>query len=102
MSAPTYEEFAARLAQPCRFAQLIHDVEQPSRAAVLHRVGERRERSGYEQFTLIFHVEAHDAPQQGMHAVTFADGMRWEIFVVPIARLAAGIAYEACYNRSLA
>lgn len=94
-----YEEFRARLAGECSLRYGDLDANGPSLPAVLAEVGERREQQGFESFALLFHVENAEAPQQGSHVVTFADGVQLEIFLVPIARDGKRLIYEAVFNR---
>jgi len=95
---PSYAEFQARREQACALNYVVsadaHDAPQPG---VLAEIGARSERAGYEQFSVLFRV--HGAPRQGNYAVTFADGLRWEVFLVPIAREDEQIVYEACFYR---
>jgi hypothetical protein len=91
---PSHAEFRARLAQACS----LHLAGAPAPLdGVLAEVGDRREHSGYEQFSLLFHADG--PPRQGTYAVTFADGRHWELFLVPVAQEGARIVYEACFNR---
>lgn len=98
---PSYAEFRARAAQACRLARVDEPGAQSELSAVLSHVGERCERSGYEQFSLVFDADAGHGPQQGLYAATFDDGADWTLFLVPIAHNASGIVYEACLNRAL-
>lgn len=95
---PSYAECQTRQEQACALNYLVSaDAQDVAQPGVLAEVGTRRERSGYEQFMLLF--RAHGAPRQGNYTVTFADGMRWEVFLVPVAREGEQIVYEACFNR---
>lgn len=102
-ASPSYTEILERCAQSCT----LHYLATPDAAgetplsAVLSTVSECRERAGYEQFSLLFHADDVAEPRQGMYAVNFADGVRWDVFLVPVERKAAQIVYEACFNRSV-
>lgn len=93
---PSYAELQARREQACALSYAA-DAQDAAQSGVLSEVGARSERSGYEQFSLLFRV--HGAPRQGNYAVTFADGMRCDVFLVPVAREGEQIVYEACFNR---
>jgi hypothetical protein len=95
-----YEEFRARLASECSLRYVDAGAAGPGMSAVLAEVGERRERQGFEWFSLLFHVDGVEAPQQGSHVVRFADGVQLEVFLVPIAREGARMVYEAVFNRA--
>jgi len=69
--------------------------------AVLAEVGERRERQGYEHFSLLFHVQQADAPRQGLYVVAIDGEPEREMFLVPVGRDGSQVTYEACFNRRL-
>lgn len=95
---PSYAELQARREQACALNYVVAaDAKDAAQSGVLSEVGARSEHSGYEQFSLLFRV--HGAPRQGNYAVTFADGMRCDVFLVPVAREGEQIVYEACFNR---
>lgn len=97
---PSYAELQARRAQACALNYVVAaDAQDAAQAGVLAEVGTRSERSGYEQFSLLFRTQG--APRQGNYAVTFADGMRCDVFLVPVAREGEQIVYEACFNRQI-
>lgn len=97
-----YEDFLAQLARECSLRYSVGDASEPAFPAVLAEVGERRERQGFELFSLLFHAQTAGTPQQGNHAVAFADGVSWDIFLVPIAREGTRVVYEAIFNRAAA
>jgi uncharacterized protein DUF6916 len=97
-----YEDFLARRASDCSLRCSAGDAAEQAFPAVLAEVGERGQRQGYEHFSLLFHAETAATPQQGSYAVTFADGVCWEIFLVPVAREGARVVYEAVFNRTIA
>lgn len=101
--ATRYEDFLAHAASTCKLRLDAGDASGPGPElrALLAEVGARSERQGFEVFSLLFHVET-GMPQQGMHAVSFDDGTRMEMFLVPIGREGAMIVYEAVFNRSIA
>lgn len=96
-----YEEFKARVGSACMLGCVAGDARQPAFPAVLAEVGERTQRQAYEGFSMLFRGEPPGAPQQGTHAVTFDDGLSCEIFLVPVAREGAIVAYEAVFNRPI-
>ncbi|MEO7063064.1 MAG: hypothetical protein ABI082_04720 [Dokdonella sp.] len=102
-SVPSYPEFRSRVAQTCSLRCLVDTAieDAPVLDAVLSDVSERGERSGYEHFSLMFRAEEGTGPRQGMYAVSFADGVRWDVFLVPVERDSARIVYEACFNRGV-
>jgi hypothetical protein len=99
---PAYAELLERRAHDCTLRYLATDnvAAEPSLSAQLVEVGERRERAGYEQFSLLFSAEKGPGHRQGTYAVEFADGQRWEVFLVPVGGKDGKTDYEACFNRS--
>lgn len=100
--AMRYEDFLTRKASSCGLRFGVGEAAEAAFQAVLSEVGERKERQGFENFTLLFRAEPAGAPQQGIHVVTFADGVQQEIFLVPVARAGAQVDYEAIFNRAIA
>lgn len=98
---PSYDEMAMRVGQPCRLERCDGNAAGSPYPAILHSISARRVHSGYEQFSLLFHSRQDQPEQQAIHAATFDDGISWEVFLVPVARVAEGYAYEACFNRTL-
>lgn len=99
---PSYAEMHARQQQACTLHYLSGAPEEsPALDGVLSEVGERRELGGYERFSLLFRADEGSGPRQGTYAIRFADHARWEIFLVPVARVEAQIVYEACFNRGV-
>ncbi len=70
--------------------------------ATLADVGERLERQGFEQFSLLFQVQQAGEPRQGLHAVVIEGEPVGEMFLVPVARNGDQVSYEACFNRRVA
>jgi hypothetical protein len=95
-----YEDLAALLGRACRIRSLDREGDAVEFDGVLAEVGERRERQGYEQFVLLFKVDESGRPQQGNYAITFDGEDSRDIFLVPVAREGAQVAYEAVFNRS--
>jgi hypothetical protein len=95
-----YEDLLALLGRACRVRALDREGGAVDLDGVLAEVGERRERQGYEQFALLFKVEESGVPHQGNYAVLFDGEDAREIFLVPVARAGAQVAYEAVFNRS--
>lgn len=99
--AMRYEDFLARQASRCDLRLGVGDAAEAAFQAMLSEVGERKERQGFENFMLLFRAEPAGAPQQGMHVVTFTDGVQQEIFLVPVARAGEQVDYEAIFNRAI-
>jgi hypothetical protein len=94
-----YEDLSALLGRACRIRSLDRDGEPVELAGALVEIGERRERQGFEQFALLFKVEEPGRPQQANYIVEFDGEEERGIFLVPIAREGAQVAYEAVFNR---
>jgi hypothetical protein len=98
-----YDEILAHNTQSCTLAYLT---EQPGQAAAiaatLAEVSGRVASAGFEQFSMLFRVAQSGAARQGTYAVAFADGVNWEVFLVPVRREGADVFYEACFNRDIA
>jgi hypothetical protein len=90
-----HEDFRKLQGRPCML-RAGDGVELP---AVLAEVGERRERQGFEQFSLLFRARQEDAPQQGLYRVAIEGEAEGELFLVPIGRDGDQVSYEACFNR---
>jgi hypothetical protein len=93
-----YEDLLALSGRECRLSLLD---AQPAieLSAVLAEVTDRRERQGYEQFSLLFRASEQGAPQQGIYSVSFDGDEARECFLVPIGREGDEVSYEACFNR---
>jgi hypothetical protein len=96
-----YEDLSALQGRACRIRSLDREGDAVELAGVLAEIGERRERQGYEQFALLFKVDEPGVPQQGNYAVVFEGEDARDIFLVPVAREGARIAYEAVFNRTV-
>lgn len=99
-----YDEIFAHRAQSCTLQYLTAagGGEEASSVAVLAEVSDRVVSAEFEQFSMLFRVPPPDAARQGTYAVAFADGVNWEVFLVPIRREGADVFYEACFNRNIA
>jgi len=53
----------------------------------------------FEQFVLLFKVDEPGRPQQGNYTLLFDGEADRRIFLVPVAREGAQVAYEAVFNR---
>lgn len=102
-SLPPHAVIRERQSRKCVLRYLADPMmaEPYALSGVLSEVGERGERGGYEQFSLMFHAEEGSGAHQGMYAVDFDDGVRWNLFLVPVQRDGTQIAYEACFNRAV-
>jgi hypothetical protein len=98
---PSHAEIHARREQPCTLRYLSDAEGAAALDAVLSSVGERTEVGGYERFSLFFQADEGAGPRQGLYTVGFADGIRWDMFLVPVERVGTRIVYQACFNRSL-
>ena len=95
-----YEDILAHRAHACTLEFLTaHPGQEPVVAATLAEVSDRVASAGFELFSLLFRVPHPGAARQGTYAVAFADGVNWEVFLVPVRREGADIVYEACFNR---
>lgn len=94
-----YEDLSALLGRACRIRSLDREGEAVEFAGALVEVGERRERQGFEQFVLLFKVDEPGRPQQGNYTILFDGEEDRGIFLVPVAREGAQVAYEAVFNR---
>ncbi|MEO6689154.1 MAG: hypothetical protein ABIS07_13915 [Dokdonella sp.] len=98
-----YDEILARRGQSCTLEYLTAQPGlEPADAASLAEVSERVASAAFEQFSLLFRVPQPGAARQGTYAVAFADGVNWEMFLVPVRREGADVLYEACFNREAA
>lgn len=98
---PSHEWFRARLDRPCLIG-LASDVPPDLDAAwpaVLAEVGERRVLSGHEQFAVVFVRTDPHRPEQALCSVAFENAPVMQLLLVPIGQDAAGVRYEACFNR---
>ncbi|MEO7324953.1 MAG: hypothetical protein ABIW82_09005 [Dokdonella sp.] len=95
-----YDEILAHRAQSCTLQYQTADGgdEAATTAATLAEVSDLVASAGFERFTLLFRVPQLGAGQQGTYAVAFADGVNWEVFLVPVRREGADVLYEACFN----
>ena len=96
-----YDEILAHRTQSCtlQYLTVAGGVEEAISGAVLSEVSELVASAGFEQFSLLFRVPQPGAARQGTYAVAFADGVNWEVFLVPVRREGADLFYEACFNR---
>jgi hypothetical protein len=63
---------------------------------------DRRGGEGTEQFSLIFRASPGAPIEQRIYAVTHPELGRSELFLVPVGRDAAGVEYQAVFNRLVA
>ncbi len=86
------EFFRARSGQPFRVADAALELE-------LQKVTETRYSTpDHPSFSLIFRGPASPQLEQRTYAFVCADATALDIFIVPVARTAAGVEYEAVFN----
>ena len=93
-----YEDLLALQGRECQL-HLLDAQQAIDLSALLTEVTVRRERQGYEQFSLLFRARATEMPQQGIYSVSFDGDEARECFLVPIGREGDEVSYEACFNR---
>jgi hypothetical protein len=72
----------------------------PALALRLARVTPVRMSGGFEQFSLIFEGPAEPLLAQATYELSHEVAGRLALFIVPIARRANGVEYEACIART--
>jgi hypothetical protein len=65
----------------------------------LVEVTQRRSPVGYEQFALLFQGPDTPLASQGTYRVTHPALGEFELFSVPVGRVAEGLQYEVCISR---
>ena len=98
-----YEEFLARGAQACTLQVLDGEITVTAPLpARLVEVSARLEQHGFEQFSVLFEIDAEGPAAQGMYRLGFADSAAsQDLFLVPVARAGSATTYQAVFNRSV-
>ena len=95
----TFARFRALLRTRFQVSAGAGGVDLELTEAVLAQSSPASDASAYESFALIFEGPARPRLDQGIHRMRSERGEQLDLFIVPVGPSAAGLRYEAVFNR---
>ena len=95
----TFAKFRERLHTRFQVTTGAGGVDLELTEVVLAQSSPASDASAYESFALIFEGPARPRLDQGIHRMRSERGEQLDLFIVPVGPSAAGLRYEAVFNR---